>query len=448
MADDPLPGLPPREALEFLEAKGLRPGWSWLDVWGEEHAHEFTVAKMMQADLLADTHRSLVTALAEGQTYETWAKDLTPRLQAAGWWGRQESTDPLTGETRTVQLGSPRRLRTIYDANMRSARAAGHWDRIERAMERERSRGRTLYLRYVAVLDERTRERHRRWHGLVRPADDPIWRVLYPPNGWHCRCTVMVLTERDLARYGYTPTPDDKVPPLNARPFLNHRTGEITLVPEGVDPGWHSNAGLARAETLARQAAARWATLPPDAAALAAVTGRQVRAALSDSVAGWVDDVAARGQARGERRVVGWMSERVVERLAALGRHPSSVALHLDDGIVWHMIRDAKAARGAALAVEDVRRIVDIVATPQAVLYDHTDPALLYVFEPTGDAMDRLGKLIVRIDWRTNVRTPEGRAQVTLNAIRSGGLVRSDNLDERTPDGERRYAVLDGSLEG
>ena len=46
--------LPDRAALGFLQSKKLLPGFSHYDVWMQEHAVAFTVAKMMDADMLAD----------------------------------------------------------------------------------------------------------------------------------------------------------------------------------------------------------------------------------------------------------------------------------------------------------------------------------------------------------------------------------------------------------
>ena len=40
-------------------------------------------------------------------------------------------------------------------------------------------------------------------------------------------------------------------PAVPTRRFTNNRTGEIDTVPVGIDPGWHTNPGLARANTLA-----------------------------------------------------------------------------------------------------------------------------------------------------------------------------------------------------
>ena len=48
--------------------------------------------------------------------------------------------------------------------------------------------GQKVNLRYVAVLDARTRPEHRAWHGLILPIDHPLWDTHYPPNGWGCRC--------------------------------------------------------------------------------------------------------------------------------------------------------------------------------------------------------------------------------------------------------------------
>jgi hypothetical protein len=67
-----------------------------------------------------------------GKTFQRFAAELTPLLQQKGWWGQQPAFDPITGETRWSQLGSIRRLQTIFDVNMRVSYAAGHWASFER----------------------------------------------------------------------------------------------------------------------------------------------------------------------------------------------------------------------------------------------------------------------------------------------------------------------------
>ena len=105
------------------------------------------------------------------------------------------------------------------------------------------------YLRYVAVMDGRTRPEHRAWHGTVLPVDDPWWDAHYPPCGWNCRCTVTQLGERTLERRGWSVT--ERPPAFPDRTFTNRRTGEVTRVPGGIDPGFAYNVGKAgiRAQT-------------------------------------------------------------------------------------------------------------------------------------------------------------------------------------------------------
>ena len=125
MASFELEPLPPGEAVQFFRDKGFRIGFDWRDLWQDEHAYAFTVAKAMQYDLLADIRRSVDDAIADGRTFAEFAGDLTPILQRRGWWGESLEIDPLAGEQRVVQLGTPRRLRTIFDTNARMAHAAG-----------------------------------------------------------------------------------------------------------------------------------------------------------------------------------------------------------------------------------------------------------------------------------------------------------------------------------
>lgn len=238
--------LPPAEAVRYFESKGYKLGFAWQDVWQQEHARAFSVAKVMRYDLLETIRNGVQRGIDDGITREQFAKELTPLLQKEGWWGRQPMTDPASGETRDVQLGSPRRLRTIFDTNLRTARAAGRWERIERNADRR------PYLRYSAILDSHTRPQHRAWHGLIRRYDDPIWDTLYPPNGWNCRCVVQQLSERDLRRRGWDVTPAHQVEAIRkqTREWTNWRTGEVLEVQQGVDPGFNYNVGKAHMRAL------------------------------------------------------------------------------------------------------------------------------------------------------------------------------------------------------
>jgi len=235
--------LPPREAVDFFRAKGFTVGFDHRDVWQDEHASGFTVAKAMRYDILADIRRAADSALADGKTFQQFRDELEPVLREKGWWGKAEQTDPKTGETRTVRLGSPRRLKTIYNVNLRTAQAAGRWRRIQRTKDRR------PYLRYVAVLDNRTRPQHRAWHGTVLPVSHEFWTRYYPPNGWNCRCIAVQLSKRDLDRFGYAVT--EKAPTTPPRSYLNPRTGERTQVPQGIDPGFAHNPGKASMRALA-----------------------------------------------------------------------------------------------------------------------------------------------------------------------------------------------------
>ncbi|MGS4945197.1 phage head morphogenesis protein [Meridianimarinicoccus sp. RP-17] len=232
------PGPPP-EASAFLRNKGLTPSFAWDDVEPEEHATAFTVAKAMQADVLEDIRTEVQRALDEGRTLAQFQRDLKPKLAAKGWWGRTEMTDPLTGEVREVQLGSPRRLRTIYRSNLRSARAAGQWERIQR------TKAALPYLLYQLGPSERHRPEHKEKNGLVLPADDPFWQQWYPPNGWGCKCWVRQITRAEAESRGINVAP--AVPQKEIR---NRRTGEVRRVPEGIDPAWVGNPGALRVSRM------------------------------------------------------------------------------------------------------------------------------------------------------------------------------------------------------
>ncbi|MEM1077448.1 MAG: phage minor head protein [Pseudomonadota bacterium] len=244
-------GAPP-EVRNFLANKGVRPSFSWLDVEPEEHAVAFTVAKAMQADILQDIRDAVQEAIDTGQTFESFQKELRPKLAEKGWWGKRQMIDPADGEAREVQLGSPRRLRTIYRANLRSANMAGKWDRVQRTK-------RTFpYLEYRTGPSERHRPHHKAKEGWVLHVDDPFWKTWWFPNGWGCKCWALQLTQEQAEARGITQNPY-----IPTRTFENARTGELKQVPQGIDPGWESNPGLVRQQAMEKMLRDKLETADP-----------------------------------------------------------------------------------------------------------------------------------------------------------------------------------------
>ncbi|ANK79400.1 MAG: hypothetical protein TEF_00300 [Rhizobiales bacterium NRL2] len=291
--------LPPAEAVAFFRSKGYRTGFSWRDVSAEQHGQAFTVAKAMRLDVLEAIRGEVDRALASGTTFQEFRKTLTPRLKELGWWGRKPMFDALTGETIEAQLGSDRRLRIIYDANLRAAHAAGHWTRIQATKQD------LPYLRYVAVLDGRTRPQHRAWHGTLLPVDHPFWQTHYPPNGWRCRCQVQQVSEGQMRRRGWSVTEPPESGP--GRAHVNRRTREVIDAPAGIDPGWGHNVGMAaegRFPDPARYADADWG----HAAARAAVKSPHFEDIVHGTAGGaapvaWLDEAFAAAIGTEVRRV-------------------------------------------------------------------------------------------------------------------------------------------------
>ena len=326
MAEPDVVDLPDEEAVRHFRAKRNRRDWNWSfdwrDVSAEEHLTQFTFAKAAQLDVLEAVRGEVDRAIAQGTTLRQFVDTLKPRLQKLGWWGEKEMVDPRTGETRRVQIG-PRRLRTIFDTNLRMAHARGRWERIQALKED------MPYLRYVSVLDARTRPDHARWHGVVLPVDDPWWASHYPPNGWRCRCQVVQLSEGEMRRRGWAETPR---PRGGTRKWTNKRTGEILDVPEGIDPGFQRNVGLidrvaaaqrvlegkiAAAAPAVQRAAAK--ALREDPVAFAAA-GREVRQAAEAASAPAARSPAAfLGELRGRLRETRGAGARVLDWADAAG---------------------------------------------------------------------------------------------------------------------------------
>lgn len=209
-------GLKPEEAIAYLKSKKYKFTWDWHEMLNEAHNSAFTVAKVMKQDILEDIKLALQDAQERGLTLEQFRRQLEPLLRKKGWWGRvpieqvpsdlplaerpalsgvegsRSPVSPRLPSGAEVQLGSPWRLRTIYNTNIRSAYMSGKYKRfLANAANRP-------YWQYISILDKATRPTHAALDQLVFRSDDPIWKTIWPPNDWGCRCDIRALTKEEV----------------------------------------------------------------------------------------------------------------------------------------------------------------------------------------------------------------------------------------------------------
>ena len=235
--------LSPSMAIKYFKNKNNKLSWDWHEVWQSAHQKTFTVAKLMNENILQDIRDSLDKALAEGQTFQQFQKELKATLQKKGWWGEQFVGDSQ-GNIEKVEMGSLSRLKTIYQVNMQTSYMTGRYKtQLDNADNRP-------YWQYVAVMDKRTRPEHAELNERTFRYDDPFWDSFYPPNGWRCRCRVRALSKDDL---NGSVADSSKGRLSKEMQLVSKKTGEMKPVTIYTDPltnhkiapdvGWSYNPG-------------------------------------------------------------------------------------------------------------------------------------------------------------------------------------------------------------
>lgn len=182
----------PTEAIKFLEQKNLVPTDKWDDLkWGE-HAHAFTVAHSVEADILNALHSLMADAIKNGEAYGSWRNKALDLMKAQGWYGGN-------GHTADDKKYISWRLRIIYDTNMRTAYSAAQYRK-----QLQDAQGRPVWVYKSKVSGKNRRQEHIALHDKAFRYDDPFWDTYYPPNGWGCRCSVTTKSEAGAKREGIT----------------------------------------------------------------------------------------------------------------------------------------------------------------------------------------------------------------------------------------------------
>lgn len=333
----------PRDVTNYFNAKKSRPSFDWRDIAPEEHAFSWTVAKSAGFDILDDIRSAMQDAISNQTSFEHFRSQLTPLLQKKGWWGKRFGTDPVDSVTKLVQLGSPRRLRTIYWANIHTAYAAGQWAKTQRTKR---------FLPFLVYLLSVSRERrleHEDWVGIVLPVDHPFWDTHYPPNGWGCKCRIRQISEREARRLGWSE--NQAAPIVVERIWRNKRTGQVTKVPEGIDPGWETNPGKLRASNVSEFLQGKVNHMPPS---------RQ-QVAISDIVNSPLMEAMAKGlMSGGVALPVAQVSDSVKSAFQSKTR-----LVKLSDHSVNHILAEHVSRN---LTTDDFRDAISVLNKPSAVI--------------------------------------------------------------------------------
>jgi len=213
----------PERAVEYLKEKGYKVTKDWRESWKSANNRAFTITGVMKEDILKDVKEVLTQSMKQGLGYENFKKNIDNRMRTKGWYI------------------APWRLKTIYRTNMDVAYSIGRFEYQNSVKES------VPYWQYVTMNDEKVRPAHAYLHNKVFKASDKIWDVIYPPNGFNCRCHVRNYTRDELKRKGLkVENSEGRVKPayVEVGPVGDKRRVRTHAI-DGykIDPGWDYNPG-------------------------------------------------------------------------------------------------------------------------------------------------------------------------------------------------------------
>lgn len=191
-----------QEALDAAEAKKVvLPEIYYGELQGAARSSAFSTAMLSSIDQLNQVNDSLLKALGDGLSFESWKKIAI--------------ADP------TLHVLPKYKLETIYRTNIQGSFNSGKWARFEKTKVSR------PYVMYDSINDGRTRETHRALNGVIKRLDDPFWDIHGPANGFNCRCRLISLNEKQMKSRGGVSNDSDI-------------GGGDSIAP---DKGWDYNAG-------------------------------------------------------------------------------------------------------------------------------------------------------------------------------------------------------------
>ncbi|WP_434352998.1 phage minor head protein [Psychrobacter sp. HD31] len=420
----------PHEAIAYIAGKKLKTSYNWSEIYAQEHSSAFTVAKIMELDVLDGIHKSIIKAVEDGQSFNSFKKSILERLGKSGW-GDYEQVDEKTGEKITRLSNS--RLKKVYQTNKTQSFHAGSWQRFQK------NKATHPYLRYRLGPSKEHRLEHTKFNNLVLPVDAPFWLTHMPANGWGCNCWLQNLTKEQAQAIGISKSPE-----IEYHDWINKKTGRKHKVPKGIDPGFEYNVGMHREHNALKMVTDKLmgvVTQNPSAANKA-MTGllnnTAQKAMIAKVLHDMVADVAEHKRAYGNTYAVGVINDEVIDKLTKMDKAPHHSIIAVSDTQILHAIRDNKKG---GLPLNFLQQLPAKLQKPDAILLEPSTAGskksaldnLIFVYNTPS------GKVLVRLDYETKIKVNGKKERVKLNIVTTGGII--TNLTSLG-----KYEVLYGSI--
>ncbi|TEY01274.1 phage minor head protein [Campylobacter sp. US33a] len=392
----------PTKAVEYLQSKKPQTSFDYDEIMCETHNKVFTIAKLNDLNLLKDIQNSLILALKNGDKFETWKKQIIPKLKAKGWFGdKVEVINPKTGEVKNIKVGTSR-LKKVFETNMRIAKAQSQWENILQSNKE--------YVRWVSLLHGNRRQNHIALHGMILRKDDPFWIKNRPPCGYGCKCSLQAVSNNELKLYNWK---------------LSKQVPQ-DVADKNFD--YDKNLGVEKLERLYRERINEIGKNFVKLGALGAFNKLNENSqnfqkekelyTWQKSLDDMVDEVIIKENQKYPINFiqVGKMDKTTKEFLEKLSKKDlEDLYFTLSKNNLLHASPKRKANYNQALSADEIRQIVKVLDEVKEVYWDRKEESLVYFFDDLKNSK-KVNKIIIKPDYKLK-KFGKTNAVITLGKV-------------------------------